>query len=1399
MKVNEIVSFSKESFFNGAVQTEWFYDNSKVGHIAESYVFHGPKYYGVSETDVSSGEHRLLDTASFTMNLTTKLYTSKPDNNFIMTIAGYGTGKSHMAVCLGALFSEEGELRESIIRNISAADKNIGEYIREKNTARNLVIVLNGMNNFNLDAEILRCARLSLARCGIGDELLQKLTKSYNVAKHFVEHMFALCKEKFNTSAQNYGLQLSDTALKNYLISHVESDNKILDVINTVYEEVNGDKITWDRGLSAGDVLLTLQEELCGDGKPYNKILLLFDEFGRYIEYTAANPSIAGEASLQQIFEAIQAANGKIIFSGFIQSELKAYLSRIEKTSNITRYIDRYRTACENLFLSSNFETILANILKKSNPEFDHIVGNAISHYDKYHSKIKNSLSRWDRTVIKKSVWTSNDLYNNVILKGCYPLHPITVWLLSSSHQWMQQRSTLAFAAEMFEQVSPSEIYGTWLPYIYPIQIIDSGIFNEMLNSEEKGLVSSQYCMLYRDIMVKIGDKLSELEKTILKAILIINIGRMVFRDKDDAILAIHYCSNVSEDDVNHALKSLEDMHGVIAFDEHSNTFDLIAEANGFNEFRRTFAKYRLGVKVTIDDLDENVLEQISITTPIETSFGQDNHISSTEWGFEKRLIDSTNISNSYLCEAIKSSTNNCDGEKLRGILIYAYCHENSEQEIYRISSLYNELELAKYPVIVLFLDDSEGEILASLAVKKALQKFSVADKERFEKHILNQQRAKNNTIIRNFTQCVSKRTMISSNGLEQYSVRINALCTQCFTRLFTQAVPFPFDGFENKIKTQAKSTLITLCVNLLNQTITNAQVYSSLTPKDKNRVAAVLSTKSPNSWKVFDDNCQLVDAMNPLVNKIIKEIEDILESDNRTSMFSLFGKFQLPPYGMNDNAIALMASYFIAFHGNKYLYSINNERLSSKHWTDTKGRLKLPEFKRIMVRKNPNVNKDVIEELCKKILSTTTVEQCATMRINLEELIAQEGETESNKYLIAQAKTHLDEGERIRKTIYERISKAQILIEEVSQKFSIIKTVKAFSSIPTITPVIENGFSFIYSDTYKQLTLKLKEKAKALLDNYYIEAIKKQKCNITELSQFKTTYSKISMILRENGYEVYAVATDTRLKEVEAELLAKQHYESSLIECEKDLTLSATTDKYQDCDILSKKFQSWITFIENTKDLPSSISEPLLERIRSQKSSKEKQMTSIIQEYEATIKSLDSASTVIALRQIESKLDRLEKMQLPEEKSQSIVVIRESIFEALNTIARLPDDIDLLEDGIKKNISNGAEYCCLAIKSCAEEKQRRLKTEESDWIARYIDSAEKTYQTMSTQECLNWMERTKKMPSFISKKTQERYATTIEKIDKQLHAAKVKGLLSMYDALTPSEKLEFKELLSQR
>lgn len=245
-----------------------------------------------------------------------------------------------------------------------------------------------------------------------------------------------------------------------------------------------------------------------------------------------------------------------------------------------------------------------------------------------------------------------------------------------------------------------------------------------MLNSEEKGLVSSQYCMLYRDILVKVGDKLSELEKIVLKSVLVVNIGRMAFHDKTDALKAIQLCSNCKEDEVQSALKSLEEMHGVVAFDDHAKTYDLIAEANGFNEFKRIFTRYRIGVKASIDDIDESALKLMALDTPVETAFAQDHHISSTEWMFNKRLIDCSEISESYLRNEIRNITENCDGEKARGLLIYAYCSEDITSEVNRLSRLYCDLNLRNYPIIILFLDDHDKEMLTALIVKNHCRDF---------------------------------------------------------------------------------------------------------------------------------------------------------------------------------------------------------------------------------------------------------------------------------------------------------------------------------------------------------------------------------------------------------------------------------------------------------------------------------------------------------------------------------------------------------------------------------------------------------------------------------------------------------------------------------------------------
>ena len=105
MELKDVLIFRNDLYFEGAVQADWFYSSNQIDTVASSFVFHGPSTHAVAREDV--GGRGLMDTASFTLHLAEKMADPENGSPFTMPIAGYGTGKSHLAVTLSALFSGE--------------------------------------------------------------------------------------------------------------------------------------------------------------------------------------------------------------------------------------------------------------------------------------------------------------------------------------------------------------------------------------------------------------------------------------------------------------------------------------------------------------------------------------------------------------------------------------------------------------------------------------------------------------------------------------------------------------------------------------------------------------------------------------------------------------------------------------------------------------------------------------------------------------------------------------------------------------------------------------------------------------------------------------------------------------------------------------------------------------------------------------------------------------------------------------------------------------------------------------------------------------------------------------------------------------------------------------------
>ena len=195
MKLAEIVSFRKDLLFNGAVQLSWFEkDRKQAEKAAEHFVFHGPNYHGVVEEDFESS-HKLIDTASFALEILKRMTGETADEPFTLAVAGYGSGKSHLAITLASLLSNpKSEVAQKILSNLNMADASIGKRVQQIvakiSEQPYIVVAINGMQDFDLCSEIIRQVLFVLKQHRLDTTVLENLRPRFNSAIKFTESFF---------------------------------------------------------------------------------------------------------------------------------------------------------------------------------------------------------------------------------------------------------------------------------------------------------------------------------------------------------------------------------------------------------------------------------------------------------------------------------------------------------------------------------------------------------------------------------------------------------------------------------------------------------------------------------------------------------------------------------------------------------------------------------------------------------------------------------------------------------------------------------------------------------------------------------------------------------------------------------------------------------------------------------------------------------------------------------------------------------------------------------------------------------------------------------------------------------------------------------------------------------
>ena len=1403
MQVKDILTFNKDKYFGGAVQANWFYDVSKVGAIADSYVFHGPKYHGAVQQEWQNSSYKLNDTATYALRLA-KRSTETESNRFCMTIAGYGTGKSHLSVALASLISGHDEkLRQAVLNNISIADRSIGEEITTY-LNKNLVIVLNGMRDFNLNSEILASAKASLVQHSLPTNIFDELTTQYKQAVSFCNNTFETHKERYKYYLSE--TQMSDSISLDKITKALENaDKAVFNAVNEVYKEFMGTYIYAESDVSAADVLTLLVKKYCIENPVFDRVYILFDEFGRYIEFTANNPRIAGDSSLQQIFEAVQNAEGRIVFDAFIQSDLNSYIRRVENTgSNISRYVGRYENS-EKFYLSSNFETILANLIeKKDDVVFEQVVSRNIDDvYASFHKGTFMSLCRWAAPEIdNRYVWVNQNMYFDVIAKGCYPMHPITVWFLTNTSSWMQQRSTIAYAAEMFETIQNNDISSRWIPYIYPVDIIGTSLFDEMLSSEEKGFVASQNCLTFQTIITKLNGKINDNAIKVLQAILICNILKFNFYDRNSAINCLKLCTGLTEEDITSSVTGLENEYCVITYDTEANRFDLNADAHGKQEYTICIRKKMTTLRDydPIGELDEELANELKLNVPLSTAFSQERNISSPEWQYEQILINISKIDEMFcrsLMTKVKEAT---DGEKLRGIIVYLYCGKTAERDVQIATKLIKVLELKKLPIVFYYLKDEEEKWLGLLKRRAVYRKFTESEKEMFARFLSKESRAIIRNISSEFSRMIGEKNLFTDNGIESISGRINQYCYIKFSDCYPNVIPFSITEFEKKATPVAKKILLSMCRNMFTGTMCNKQSYQGLDPTEKRRIVTALhTTTTATSWQVFDANYNLCEPRNSKVKKIYQDVIEKFSSDNQHTIGQLFNSYRYAPYGLNNYSLFLFIIYVLSLNIKKINIYEGTVLLTKQQFIDNylqNDKKMLENLLKLRVVIKTQTDDEALTDLIKDIKQLVYTERCSELLKSLKALVENSDNTESIQGDIASCEMKLQQGINYNTTRYGELTKAENNVEQCKATFSLIQIVSVLSRIekPEVDSKIEEYSEYLYSPTYVARIDKILSDAVKILDENFSPFVSKLKCAYSQSSEFKKKYQKAAKQLNELGKKDYANILKVRIDTVLQEAELEQKYAATIADARRFISAidnSINTFDYPKCEEVTAQISGWLDTFSTAEDMVSSVRDEFifnlhetLNNLNTQKEQLDIQIHQVLNELQEPIESPTLLSEHI------TKAIRLN----PDEKTVIALTNAQNLIEEYNRLRSSivqPDNsiIERLEADYSAKWKNTVcdKYMFEYIVSLKEI----ISQKRNEWLRKNVLNVRETIGSMTASQCVQWQGAMSELPKFLTDNDLKEINDLFVLITDKIKMQKINGVVEMFTALSDEEKRE--------
>ena len=297
-------------------------------------------------------------------------------------------------------------------------------------------------------------------------------------------------------------------------------------------------------------------------------ILILFDEFTLYMERYGHRTA---PAELQDLLNGVDTLRGQAAFLAFAQQDPDTTADNLHSLNPSSRAsLKKVLTRLERkLQLSTLLESVIDAYLSQRKAAWDQF-----AQLPETKGRIFNAsdvaFERFSRRYRDTLRW-STQTFQETVTRGCFPLHPITTYLLCNMTLGTisdagSARTMLGFVREYLQEKQEQSAVSDGRPnWVLPVDLLD--YFKDRFSG------STEYTA-YQTAATAAGPEATPAQQALLKALLLQQLAGVMTRLGEDQRAFLAQSAGLSEDEAKRELRALSERN-VILWNPDRKTYSL--------------------------------------------------------------------------------------------------------------------------------------------------------------------------------------------------------------------------------------------------------------------------------------------------------------------------------------------------------------------------------------------------------------------------------------------------------------------------------------------------------------------------------------------------------------------------------------------------------------------------------------------------------------------------------------------------------------------------------------------------------------------------------------------------------------------------------------------------------